>query len=100
MRAFVIACIAAAVDRRPVDLDIGDLRGDAVLRVGDDIDQLIHELRGMLLNGSYILTEELATFEREFAAFSGVASRASTAVRGSAIAVIWSPSIDTDWPTK
>ena len=40
---------------------------------GDDVDVLISELRGMLLNGRYVLTEELSNFEREFAEFLGVA---------------------------
>lgn len=45
---------------------------------GDDIDRLMGDLRSMLLNGSYILTEELASFEREFARFVGVAHACGT----------------------
>lgn len=40
---------------------------------GDDIDVLMADLRRMLLNGKYVLAEEVATFEREFAQFLGVA---------------------------
>jgi len=40
---------------------------------GDDVDTLMSDLRGMLLNGRYILTEELTYFERDFAQFVGVA---------------------------
>jgi dTDP-4-amino-4,6-dideoxygalactose transaminase len=40
---------------------------------GEDIDRLMGDLRSMLLHGSYVLTEELVSFEREFARFLGVA---------------------------
>src|SRR5438105_13497529 len=39
---------------------------------GEHTESLVNEIRRMLLNGDYILTEHVSRFEREFASYLGV----------------------------
>jgi dTDP-4-amino-4,6-dideoxygalactose transaminase len=52
------------------------------------VDDLITDLRSMLLNGRYILAEEVVNFEREFAQFLGVAHVRGTNTATDALALI------------